>query len=104
VTDLASDAIPPGAIVPVAIDHDEFVVWRGQSGTLGSAPRWCPHLDSDLADGVVVGDDLVCTAHGWSFDCGGHAFKRNELGRVDPKDAVVTLALDEHDGVIRAAR
>jgi phenylpropionate dioxygenase-like ring-hydroxylating dioxygenase large terminal subunit len=104
VTDLSSAEVPRGAIVPVEIDRAEFVVWRGESGTLGSAPRWCPHLDSDLTEGAVVGDELVCTAHGWSFDCRGHAFKRNELGRIDPKDDIETLGLDEQDGVIRAAR
>jgi phenylpropionate dioxygenase-like ring-hydroxylating dioxygenase large terminal subunit len=102
--ELAADALHRGAIVPVVVDGAEFVVWRGASGALGSAPRSCPHLDWDLLDGVVVGDELVCSGHGWSFDCRGHAFKRNELGRVDPKDDVATLALAEHAGVVRAAR
>ena len=53
-------------------------MWRGASGALGSAPRWCPHLDWDLTEGTVVDDELVCTGHGWSFDCEGHAFKRTE--------------------------
>ena len=47
------------------------VVWRGRSGRLGSAPRFCPHLDHDLAEGYVSGDELVCAGHGWAFDGAG---------------------------------
>jgi hypothetical protein len=53
-----------------------------------SAPRWCPHLDHDLAEGHVDGDELVCPGHAWAFDGDGHAYKRNEFGRVDPKGTV----------------
>jgi phenylpropionate dioxygenase-like ring-hydroxylating dioxygenase large terminal subunit len=104
VTELRSDEVPPGAIVPVEIDGTGFVVWRGASGSLGSAPRWCPHLDTDLTEGAVVDDELVCTAHGWSFDCAGHAFKRTELGRIDPKDDIQTVTICEAGGTIALSR
>lgn len=103
-TEFASDRVPPSSVRAVDIDGEPFVVWRGASGALGSAPRWCPHLDFDLAEGHVEGDELVCQGHGWSFDCRGHAFKRNEFGRVDPKDDFATLRLNEAGGVIEAAR
>ena len=63
----------------------------------GSAPRTCPHLDHDLAEGYVVDDELVCPGHGWAFDGRGHTYKRNEFGRVDPKGDVASLHLDEDD-------
>ena len=46
-------------------------------------------------EGTVVGDELVCPGHGWSFDCAGHAFKRTEFGRVDPKDDIETVRIVE---------
>jgi phenylpropionate dioxygenase-like ring-hydroxylating dioxygenase large terminal subunit len=104
VTSLASDAVPVRAVVAVEVDGADFVVWRGSSGALGSAPRWCPHLDWDLTEGTVVGDELVCAGHGWSFDCRGHAFKRNELGRVDPKDDIATVQIAEAGGRIELSR
>jgi hypothetical protein len=82
-------------VVAVEVEGEEFVVWRGASGRLGSAPRRCPHLDWDLAEAHVVGDELVCPGHGWSFDGAGGACKRNEHGRADPKDPVPHLHLTE---------
>jgi len=101
---LESAAVPSGRVVPVAVDGDDFVVWRGADGRVRTVPRWCPHLDHDLADGYVVDTELVCAGHGWAFDGDGHAYKRNEFGRVDPKDDVATLNVDEHDGTVELER
>jgi phthalate 4,5-dioxygenase oxygenase subunit len=79
----------------VDVDGDEFVVWRAADGALRSAPRWCPHLDHDLADGFLDGAELVCAGHGWAFDGEGHAFKRNEFGRIDPKGTVPCLRVNK---------
>jgi len=93
-----SARLAPGAVIAVEVEGEEYVVWRGGSGRLGSAPRSCPHLDHDLAEGFVVDDELVCPGHGWAFDGSGHAYKRNEFGRVDPKGVVSTLVIVESDG------
>jgi phenylpropionate dioxygenase-like ring-hydroxylating dioxygenase large terminal subunit len=96
------DPLARGAIEAVEIDGHECVVWRGRSGRLGSAPRFCPHLDHDLADGFVSGDELVCAGHGWAFDGDGHTYKRNEFGRADPKGSVIALVLTEDSNGIEA--
>ena len=103
-TTLASASVTTGAIVAVEVDGEEFVVWRGRDGRVRGAPRWCPHLDHDLADGYVVDDELVCAGHAWAFDGDGHAYKRNEFGRVDPKGTVEAPVFREHDEVIEASR
>ncbi len=79
----------------------EYVLWRGTDGRVRSGPRYCPHLDHDLAEGYVAGDELVCPGHGWAFDGDGHTYKRNEHGRVDPKGTVVTLQIHEGDELVR---
>jgi phenylpropionate dioxygenase-like ring-hydroxylating dioxygenase large terminal subunit len=96
--------VPQGAVVPITLDGDDYVVWRARSGRLCAMARKCPHLDWDLAEANVVGDELVCPGHGWAFDTEGHAFKRNLLGRVDSKDEVATLPVDDADGEIRVRR
>ncbi|HEV7523384.1 MAG TPA: Rieske (2Fe-2S) protein [Acidimicrobiia bacterium] len=88
----------PGTVRPVDIGGHEYVVWRGADGRLRSVPRACPHLDHDLAEGHVSGDELVCPGHAWAFDGDGNAFKRNEFGRIDPKGSVPTLVIVERDG------
>ncbi len=89
-----------GQVIAIDVAGEEFVVWRGGSGALGSAPRRCPHLDHDLAEGYVVGDELVCPGHGWGFDGRGHAYKRNEFGRVDAKGDVDALTLRVEEGTV----
>ena len=98
--ELPATAVRPGQVRPVDIAGEEYVVWRGADGRLRSAPRRCPHLDHDLAEGRVVHDELVCPGHGWAFDGAGNAYKRNEFGRVDPKGSVPTLAIREAGGTI----
>jgi len=97
---LPSAAIPRNAVCPVEIVGEEYVLWRGADDRVRSAPRRCPHLDHDLAEGHVVGSELVCPGHAWAFDGDGNAYKRNEFGRVDPKGSVTTLAIDEYDGTV----
>ena len=85
---------------PIDVAGEEYVLWRGIDGRLRSAPRWCPHLDHDLADGHVAGQELVCAGHAWAFDGDGNAYKRNEFGRIDPTGSVATLVIREEDGTV----
>ena len=98
--DIPATILPSGEVRAVDILGEEFVVWRGTDGRVRSAPRRCPHLEHDLAEGYVAGDELVCAGHAWAFDGDGNAYKRNEFGRIDPKGAVATLAIREEDGLV----
>jgi 3-ketosteroid 9alpha-monooxygenase subunit A len=97
---LPSGAVRAAQVVAVDVAGEEFVVWRGRDGRVRSAPRRCPHLDHDLAEGHVDADELVCPGHAWAFDGDGNAYKRNEFGRVDPKGSVPSLEIREADGMI----
>ena len=101
---LASMSVDVGVVVAIECDGEDFVLWRGHDGLVRGVPRWCPHLDHDLAEGYVVDDELVCAGHAWAFDGEGHAYKRNEFGRVDPKGTVDSPVILEHDDVIEASR
>jgi nitrite reductase/ring-hydroxylating ferredoxin subunit len=100
---IASTSVATGSVVAIDSDGDEFVLWRGRDGRVRGAPRWCPHLDHDLVEGYVVDDELVCAGHAWAFDGDGHAYKRNEFGRVDPKGTVDAPRINEHDAVIEVS-
>jgi len=88
---IAATAVTRRCALAVDVDGDEFVVWRARDGRVCSAPRYCPHLDHDLTEGYVDGDELVCAGHGWAFDGEGNTYKRNEFGRVDSKGRVPAL-------------
>ena len=101
---IASASVPAGAVVPIECSGDEFVLWRGHDGRVRGAPRTCPHLDHDLAEGYVVDNELLCAGHGWAFDGDGHAYKRNEFGRIDPKGTVEMPVIHEHDAIVEASK
>lgn len=92
--------VPIGAVRPVDVEGNEYVLWRGHDGRVRAAPRICSHLEHDLAEGYVTDDELVCPGHAWAFDGDGHAYKRNEFGRIDPKGTVEVLVIREADGVV----
>ena len=101
---LASASVAVGAVVAIECAGEEFVLWRGRDGRVRGVPRRCPHLDHDLAEGHVVEDELVCAGHAWAFDGEGHAYKRNEFGRVDPKGTVDTPLIRERGTIVEASR
>ncbi|OZJ06618.1 hypothetical protein BZG36_00314 [Bifiguratus adelaidae] len=57
------------------------------SGKTFEADRYCPHKKVDLATwGAVVGDNLICTKHNWSFrlDGGGYCAKEGKSIHASP--------------------
>ena len=96
-------APPPGSVMEVGV---ELVVWTTESGTTCVAESRCPHQWSPLAqEGVVVGEELLCTAHGWRFDVEGRGTKLNALGRRDRKaDVEVVPHHIASDGSVWARR
>jgi Ferredoxin subunits of nitrite reductase and ring-hydroxylating dioxygenases len=92
--------LPEGRVVAVEVASNEAVTWRADGGRPCVMARRCPHLDWDLTEAIVVGDELLCAGHGWSLRSDGHALKRNEHGRADPKGTIRTWPAREHDGWI----
>jgi nitrite reductase/ring-hydroxylating ferredoxin subunit len=97
---LETTDLPAGRVVAVTVADDEAVVWRARDGRPCVMARWCPHLDWDLTEAAIVGDELVCQGHGWSLRADGCALKRNEFGREDAKGRVQMWPARENDGWI----
>jgi nitrite reductase/ring-hydroxylating ferredoxin subunit len=96
---VAADAVPAGGIVAIDLDDRQLVIWRTTGGELVACDARCPHQWSHLeAEGVVDGDELVCTAHFWRFDVAGHGTKLNVLGRRDEKSDVEVFPIRPRDG------
>ena len=75
--------------------HHRFVVWRGKSGAVYSMDSFCPHMGADLGNGNVIGENLQCYFHHWTFlpegKCANHK---------DEKACLVTYPVEEKYGFI----
>lgn len=97
----AAGDVVAGAVVAVEVDGRRIAVWRTTDGELAACDARCPHQWSDLVDeGRVLGDELVCLAHGWRFDRDGRGTKVNVAGRRDAKADVATVAVRQRAGRI----
>ena len=95
--------VGPGELVGVDVGTLELVVWRGLGGQVCVMDARCPHQWSYLGgEGVVDGDEIVCTAHFWRFGLDGRGTKLNVLGRRDDKADIEVFAVRERDGMIEA--
>jgi len=101
-TAVLTTAVPVGSIVELEIDGVEVVVWRGASGRLCATDARCPHQWSHFAaEGVVDGDELVCTAHFWRFDHAGTGCRIDGKGRREPVTGLAVYAVREpSDGTV----
>ncbi len=101
---IEADAAERGRVVAVCVGADEAVTWRTRDGAPCLMARRCPHLDWDLTEAAVEGDELVCAGHGWSLRSDGTTLKRTETGREDPKGTIRTWTAREHEGWVEARR
>jgi phenylpropionate dioxygenase-like ring-hydroxylating dioxygenase large terminal subunit len=98
---LAAADIAPGSVAEAAVGDRDLVVWRTHDGRACVFDARCPHQWSHLgAEGVVDGDELVCTAHFWRFSCDGTGTKLAMSGRRHPKADAGVVPCREVDGRI----
>jgi len=70
---LFSRELQVGEVKPLRYFERDLVAYRGQSGRVAILDAHCPHLGAHLAsgEGRVLGDNIACPFHGWTFDPGG---------------------------------
>jgi len=64
----SSDSVQKGQVIEVDAFGQKLAVFRGEDGNVGVLDVYCPHLNANLADGRVVGNNLVCPFHAWEFN------------------------------------
>ncbi|MCC5952511.1 MAG: Rieske 2Fe-2S domain-containing protein [Acidimicrobiia bacterium] len=98
--------VVPGASTPsagdvraVELEDRRLALWRTESGVVVACEARCPHQWADLAtEGVVAGEELVCTAHGWRFSTDGSGSKLAGNGRRDDKAPVEVFPVRSETG------
>lgn len=70
-----SSEIAAGAAAGFDFLDGRIVVYRGETGAAHVMSAYCPHMGADMARGDVIGDDLRCAFHHWTFDGTGKCLK-----------------------------
>jgi phenylpropionate dioxygenase-like ring-hydroxylating dioxygenase large terminal subunit len=68
---LRSSDVNSGQAKPAHLLDIEFVVFRGEDGSLNIMEAHCPHMGAHLCDGKVEGNQLRCPFHFWKFNQNG---------------------------------
>jgi 5,5'-dehydrodivanillate O-demethylase len=63
-----SDKLRPARPVRLHILGEDFTLYRGASGAAFMVGPRCPHRGLLLSTGRVVGENIECFYHGWTFD------------------------------------
>ena len=79
-----SHELKPGDIKIEKMFGKEWVLFRGEDGSVGMTDPFCPHLGAHLGHGgKVVGNNIQCPFHNWEFDSEGWC-KKIPYGKVMP--------------------
>lgn len=98
-----SEDLPEGKLTPVHFAGTAAVLYRGCSGQPQLADATCPHLGARFdRGGKVVGDDLQCPMHHFTFGRDGKCTKTLYGKRVPRRAVVRTWPTVERAGMIFA--
>jgi phenylpropionate dioxygenase-like ring-hydroxylating dioxygenase large terminal subunit len=97
------DVGPASGPLAVTVCGEDLVVWRAGDGRVVAAPDCCPHRQAPLSAGTIVGGDLRCCYHGWTFDGGGRCVAIPALdadATIPPRAHLRTVATQERYGLV----
>lgn len=59
--------VPAGTVRRFSVDGRKIAVYHLEKGFFAS-DNTCPHRGGPLAEGDIIGDEIVCPTHCWSFN------------------------------------
>ncbi|HTJ91558.1 MAG TPA: Rieske 2Fe-2S domain-containing protein [Pararobbsia sp.] len=84
-----SASLRRGGVMTVSFHGQDVVVYRTQSGQVRAVRPYCPHLGAHLGyGGRVVGENLVCPFHGYTYGIDGQCI-RTGTGHCPPPAAML---------------
>ena len=70
---IQSTDLKKGQVKPLYVLEKNLVVYRSLSGNVHALDAFCPHLGAHLGvGGSVLGEDIRCPFHNWTFNGSGH--------------------------------
>ncbi len=94
-----SDELQAGKTLGRRFAGVPIVLYRGASGRLFALEDRCAHRQVPLHLGVVIGDELKCHYHGWTYNCSGKCVNVPYLADRLP-NGVKSYPARELDGLI----
>ena len=61
------DELPPGLGRSFEVGDRLLAVFRGRGGSVIALDGRCPHKGGPLADGMLIGEQVVCPLHAFRF-------------------------------------
>lgn len=96
-----SHELAPGQCVSKHFMGREIVAFRTVSGQLSVFDAYCPHLGAHLGrGGTVVGEQLRCPFHGFTFDCSGTCTGTPYPDKRKPEMRIGTWPVQEVAGAV----
>jgi phenylpropionate dioxygenase-like ring-hydroxylating dioxygenase large terminal subunit len=74
---------------------EDVVLYRTLAGSVIALRDRCPHRRFPLSRGHLVGDELVCGYHGFTFDCAGHCVRVPGQERIPNRADVRSYSVAE---------
>jgi nitrite reductase (NADH) small subunit len=87
--------IPAGLGRAFQVAGQAVAVFRSRTGSVFAVANRCPHRGGPLADGMMVGDQIVCPLHAFRFD--GRTGACDQAGTC----GVPTYPVEVTGGVVR---
>ncbi len=69
---IKSSQLKIGETMPILLNGQKLVIYRGETGKAFALDGFCPHMGVDLSLGKVMGENIRCFFHHWSFDHKGN--------------------------------
>lgn len=99
-----SSFVPPGSLRRITRFGESWVLFRRPDGALHMLEDRCPHRGAPLSQGAHLGDRIACAYHGVQVDGSGTVVAVPGMPgcNLEGKQAVTSLAVEEHAGAILA--
>jgi len=88
------DDIPLGLARTFQVGDEVVAVFRSRAGKVFALQNRCPHKGGPLADGMVIGEQVVCPLHAYRYQ--GATGECDQAGTCSLK----TYPVEVRDGVV----
>jgi nitrite reductase/ring-hydroxylating ferredoxin subunit len=89
-----------GEVIGADLGDGRIVVYRGEDGSVHALSAYCKHMGSDLSVGDVIGNDIRCAFHHWSYGPDGRCNDIPSGDRIPRAACVARLPIEEKWGLI----